>query len=329
MVIENGEESGNGASGKAGETSCCASCGIAGVDGIKLTTCDANCKLVCYCSIACQRNHRPFHEAMCKKREAELRDDLLFAQPESSCFGDCPLCTLPLALDATKRGVMTCCCNVNKRVMMSCCSKLICNGCCYANMMRELKASLDRTCPFCRHPLPATKGEADANTMKRVETNDPVATQFVGIRCYYEGDYGSAFEYLTKAAGLGDAEAHYYLSHMYSEGEGVEKDAQKEFYHLEEAAIGGNPAARSNLGIYEWNDGRVDRAVKHFIIAANLGDDNSVEMLKQGYLRGLVSKVNFAAALRAHQAAVDAMKSPQREAGAELAKVETLHEKRW
>ena len=68
MVIDDGQESGSGnaACGKTGETLCCASCGI--VDDVKLTTCDANCKLVCYCSIACQRNHRPFHEAMCKKR---------------------------------------------------------------------------------------------------------------------------------------------------------------------------------------------------------------------------------------------------------------------
>ena len=76
----------------------CASCGIAEVDDIKLKNCDA-CDLVRYCSDTCQEDHRPNHEAICKEREAELRDELLFRQPESSCFGDCPICCLPLPLD--------------------------------------------------------------------------------------------------------------------------------------------------------------------------------------------------------------------------------------
>jgi hypothetical protein len=53
--------------------------------------------------------------------------------------------------------------------------------------------------------------------------------------------------------------------------------------------------------------------MKHLIIAANQGDDGSLEMLKDAFGEGLVSKEDFAAALRGHQAAVDATKSPQRE----------------
>eukprot|EP00984_Skeletonema_dohrnii_P027357 scaffold16880_cov97-Skeletonema_dohrnii-CCMP3373.AAC.1 len=43
---------------------------------------------------SCQRDHRPLHGAVSKKRVAELcdRDDLLFEQPESSHLGDCPIC---------------------------------------------------------------------------------------------------------------------------------------------------------------------------------------------------------------------------------------------
>ena len=45
--------------------------------------------------------------------------------------------------------------------------------------------------------------------------------------------------------------------------------------------------------------GRVDRAVKHWIIAAKQGEDNSLESLKDMYRKGngLVSKEDFAAAL--------------------------------
>jgi len=309
MVIDNGQESGSGnaACGKVGETLCCASCGIAEVDDVKLMVCDANCTLVQYCSVACQRDHRPLHEAMCKKRVAELRDDLLFRQPEISNFGDCPICSLPLALDPSKH------------VIMSCCSKVICDGCCYANEIRERNAKLRQTCPFCRHYVPATRAKALANEMKRVEVNDPAAILRLGLRCHVKGYHRSAFEYLKKAAGLGDAVAHYHLSLKYSEGEGVEKDAQKKIYHLEEAAIGGHPLARYNLGAFEWNNGSKERAMKHYIIAAKLGEANSLGKLKQGYLRRLVSKEDFAATLRAHQAVEDATKSPQREAAAEVA----------
>ena len=52
---------------------CCASCGIAEVDEIKLMECDA-CDLVRYCSDKCQQDHSQQHGTVCKERAAELRD---------------------------------------------------------------------------------------------------------------------------------------------------------------------------------------------------------------------------------------------------------------
>jgi tetratricopeptide (TPR) repeat protein len=309
---------------------CCASCGVAEVDDIKLKTCTA-CKLVRYCSVKCQKAHRPRHEQACKKRAAELRDEILFRQPESSHYGDCPICLLPLSLD-TKQSMM-----------QSCCSKMICLGCDYANKIREmedrlqykcpifsanwkreLKDSLDQKCPFCRHPGAKTQAESDILVMKRVRVNDPFALREVGTTRCEKGDYKGAIEYWMRAAELGDAEANYQLSVMYREGRGVDRDEKKELHHLTEAAISGDPSARHNLACYEWRNGRYERAAKHWIIAANLGNDKSVEALKEGYVTGFVSKEDFAAALRAHQAAVDATKSPQREA-AEAASISLLN----
>ncbi|KAK1737397.1 hypothetical protein QTG54_011683, partial [Skeletonema marinoi] len=88
--------------------SCCASCGIAEVDDIKLKICTA-CKSVRYCSVECQQEHRPQHETNCKERAAELRDEILFRQPESSYLGDCPICCLPLPLDIQRAMLQTCC----------------------------------------------------------------------------------------------------------------------------------------------------------------------------------------------------------------------------
>jgi TPR repeat protein len=110
----------------------------------------------------------------------------------------------------------------------------------------------------------------------------------MGVICGDKGDYKGAFQHNTKAAELGDIRAHYLLSIMYRQGKGVEKDVKKELHHLEQAAIGGHPVARHNLGYVEEKNGRLDRAVKHYIIAATLGFDDSL-------------------------AAVDATKSPQRD----------------
>ena len=278
---------------------CCASCGKAEVDDVKLKICTA-CKLVKYCSVECQKNHRPQHKKACKQRMAEIRDDRLFTQPDESSLGECPLCCLPLPLD------------VKKYTMMACCSKLICKGCNYANTKREEEQGRHPKCPYCREPVPKTKEESDQNVMKRVKANDLAALNQVGARCSVEGDYERAFEYLTKAAELGDFDAHYELATMYSEGRGVEKDPKMKVYHLEEAAIGGHHLARHNLGVYEGNAGRIERAMKHFIIAAKLGYDKALDAVKTFFLRGLVSKDDYETALRGHQAAVDATKSELR-----------------
>ncbi len=278
---------------------CWGSCGKAEVDDVKLKGCA--CKLVKYCSVECQKNHRPQHKKTCRKRLAEIRDDKLFTQPDGNHHGECPICCLPLPLDASKA------------MMKSCCSKLICNGCNHANKKREIEQRLEHKCPYCREPLPKTDEENKQNTMKRAKANDPAALLEMGKECYVEGDIEGAFGYLTKAAELGNVTAHYNLSYMYRTGEGVEKDEKKRAHHLEVAAIGGHPNARYNLGCDEWNKGNIDKAVRHFVIAAKIGDDGALESVKNRYATGIVSKEDFEAALRGHQAAIDATKSEQRE----------------
>lgn len=126
----------------------CANCGKAAVDNIILKICTA-CKLVKYCSVECQKNHRSKHKKDCKKRAAEIRDDRLFTQPDESYLGECPICCLPLPLDYTKR------------LMNPCCCKLICNGCSRAIYLREREQGLEHKCLFCREPVPETGEEAD------------------------------------------------------------------------------------------------------------------------------------------------------------------------
>jgi TPR repeat protein len=156
--------------------------------------------------------------------------------------------------------------------------------------------------------------------MKRVKKNDPVALNEMGKKRRREGDYETAFEYSTKAAELGDADAHFRLSIMYYMGEGIDKDEEKEMYHAEQAAIGGHLDARFNIGLEEGRNGRFERARKHFIIAANLGHHDSLKCLRQLYANGDASKEDYADALRAYQAAVKASKSAERDEAEEALK---------
>jgi len=227
---------------------CCASCGTSECDDIKLKTCTA-CKLVKYCSVECQKKHRSQHKKACKKKVAEIRDDLLFKQPEISHYGDCPICLLPFPIDE----------KISRSAVMACCIKTICNGCAYANALREDKESLGHKCPFCRHPAPKSKEEAEVIAMRRIEAKDPVAMAQMGTKRLIEGDFSGAYEYWAKAAELGDAGAHYHLAVMYDEGQFVEKDMKKAMYHWEEAAIAGHPGARHNLGCYEGNRRKRER----------------------------------------------------------------------
>ena len=305
---------------------CCASCGKAECDGTQLRTCTA-CKSVRYCGVTCQRNHRPKHKKACKKRAAELRDEILFKQPESTHYGDCPICLLPIPVNPDKSG------------SLSCCSTRACKGCIMAYINRERNQRLNHTCPFCRDAIDPSGGKQ--KMMKRVQANDPIAMYNLFIELVNEGKFMEGLHLLSKAAELGDADAHYYLSALYRDGGegdgrpynlgvnvmnrdvlGVERDEKKQVYHLEEATIGGHAIARYDLGVYEWNNGRNDRAVKHWIIASNLGCDKSMGALKECYKDGLVSKEDFASALRAHHAAVDATKSPQRDAAEPFIKIQ-------
>ena len=96
----------------------------------------------------------------------------------------------------------------------------------------------------------------------------------------------------------------------------MERDAKKEKYYFELAAMGGDVQSRHNLGAIEGNAGNMNRAVKHWMISAGAGNDDSLKEIRKCFLKGRAAKDDFEKALRAHKEASDEMKSDQREAAA-------------
>ena len=288
----------------------CANCGK-GEESISLKKCGA-CKMVKYCSRDCQKTHRPQHKKECKKRAVELHDEALFKQPPRK--EDCPICFLRLPSLFTGNRYM------------SCCGKTICIGCIHAGAV----VGDDKLCPFCRAPGPSLE-EANKQVNKRMEVDDAQAIHNLGSN-YAEGRYGfpqnmdKALELWHRAGELGCAEAYHNIGNAYWYGRGVERDEKKAIHYWELAAIGGHENARHNLGLHESNRGNFGRAIKHYMIAVEGGDNASLKQIKQMYTNGNATKDDYAKALQAYQAYLDEVKSDDRDKAAEYDEIYKYYE---
>ena len=228
-------------------------------------------------------------------------DEELFKQPPPK--EDCPICFLPPPLE--EEGLQ----------YYVCCGKMICLGCTHAAFTADHRD----LCPFCRAPRPASSAEFLKRINKRVHANDAVATYNLGCEYLHgrEGlqqDYEKAMELFLWAGKLGSAVAYGNVACSYSSGRGVERDEDKAKYYHELAAMGGDAISRNNLGCFDAEAGNIDRAVKHWMIAAEAGYDHSLENIRKSFMHGCATKDDFEKALRAHKEAKDEMKSAQREA---------------
>ena len=214
---------------------------------------------------------------------------------------DCPICQLPRPLDPKQWEIKVCC------------MKLVCKGCDLAALKRGMWG-----CPFCRTPTPEENSQVLAMTQKRVAAGDPVAMWNLGNQ-YADGSYGlekdvtRSVALYERAAELGVKEAHCKLGYLYGEGAGVEKDTAKAIRHFEAAAIMGDAFARNNIGVLEYEACNHDVAMQHWMIAAKLGHQHSLNSIKGLFMDGFATKADYAEALRGHQSAVEEMRSPDRE----------------
>jgi len=280
----------------------CANCGKGEEDSNKLKTCTA-CLSVKYCSRECQAAHRPQHKKECKKRAAEIYDEKLFKEPPSP--EDCPICMLTLPINASQSS------------FFSCCGKLICNGCIHAMKMSEGKD----LCPFCRMPMAISNEGNIKRLYKLMDKGNADAYYCLGNQ-HAQGlndipqDWNKATELYLKAGELGCSTGYYNLGNSYYHGQGVVMNKKKAEHYFELAAMNGYISARNNLGCMEWEKGNQHRAMKHFILAAGSGHKDSLETVKSGFMRGLVTKDDYANTLRAYHERQKEMKSDERDKAA-------------
>ena len=284
--------------------STCANCGKGEESGGDLKACTA-CKLVKYCNRDCQIAHRPVHKKACRKRAAELHDEALFREPPPQ-EEDCPICFLRLPTMDSGRSYMTCC------------GKMICNGCRHADVYdNHGKIIADEKCAFCRTSSPTTHEEVIKRLEKRMEVGDPYAFSLMGD-AYFYGWYGlpqdspKAVELWHKAGKFGYAN----IGNAYYYGRGVERDEKMANHYYELAAMEGEVLARYNLGVSEYKAGNYDRALKHLLIAVRGGYTDSVKTIQRMYKNGHATKDHYTNALRSHQAYLNEIKSGQREKAA-------------
>ncbi|KAL7527499.1 hypothetical protein ACHAXR_001986 [Thalassiosira sp. AJA248-18] len=186
-------------------------------------------------------------------------------------------------------------------------------------MLSKENSNTERICPFCREPEHTSNAELIKRMEKRVEAGDAFAMHALGGQ-YQRGigvpqDSNKALELWHRAAKLGCAQSHGKIATVYIHGEGVETDGERAEYHFELAAMQGSVIARHNLGGFETSTGgNMNRAMKHFMIAAEYGCDKSLERIKNGFFDGHVTKDEFERALRAHKESKDEMQSDQRDA---------------
>jgi len=153
---------------------------------------------------------------------------------------------------------------------------------------------------------------------KRVEKKDPDAILFMG-NTYCNAELGlqkdvrKAIELWTEAAELGSLAALCNLGVAYYYGQDVEEDKAKGIRFYEKAAKQGHVESRHNLGCIELDKRNHDRAVRHYLVSAKMGYAFSVESIKKMFMRGAATKEQYAQALKGYQAAVEEMKSLDRD----------------
>jgi hypothetical protein len=88
---------------------------------------------------------------------------------------------------------------------------------------------------------------------------------------------------------------------------------KKAKFHYEAAAMAGDEVARNNLGCAEAQSGNMERAIKHWTIAASAGDHNAMHQLTILFQHGALSRDQIDSFLIAYNDSCAEMRSEARD----------------
>lgn len=242
-------------------------------------------------------------------RAAELHEEALFKQPPIR--DECPICIL--RLPGMNTGIK----------YQACCGKIICKGCIHAVRANKVGENrLAKLCPFCRAPEYTSQKEEHERLRKRLAVGDVNAMCAQGSYydvgcCGFPKKRKKALELFHKAGEMGSAMAYNNIGYAYMHGEsGLKVDLEKSMHYYELAAMRGGVQARYNLGCFAAKDKKWGVAIKHFTMAVSLGEDESLNKIRQLFKVGVATKDDYAKALQARQEYLDDIRSHQRDEAA-------------
>ena len=223
--------------------------------------------------------------ALAKNLEEELEGADLFAPlPPTE---DCAVCLVPLPY-------------VNSEVCYQiCCGNRICWSCFNENWESVKKQNEEKNagkkisfaCPFCREPVPTSDDGDEVESawlQARCLKNDHIALKLMGGH-YLSGtlhtpkDELKALDYFIRAVELGSPEACLFIASCYREGKGVTINKERAAFFYRIGALRGDVAARHDIGFTEYNFGNHEIGIRHWKIAAEAGDQDSLDALKKIY----------------------------------------------
>jgi hypothetical protein len=86
--------------------------------------------------------------------------------------------------------------------------------------------------------------------------------------------------------------------------------------NLHQLLIAGNVKSRHYLGLHEYTSGDMNKAIKHFTIAAGFGHPFSLKFIQISFMAGAATRGDYEEALRAYQQYIEVVKSDQRDEAA-------------
>ena len=101
----------------------------------------------------------------------------------------------------------------------------------------------------------------------------------------------NAVDLYIRSGKLGCAHSYFTLGDAYENGKlGLAVDMEKAVYYYKLGAVAGEHRARYSLGRLEGNAGNGKTAVKHFMISACIGDDDSLNAMRISHASGDATK---------------------------------------